>query len=94
MERPGDIVEAELDKAGIAWTLRVNKHAIYSFAGKTYVVSRNMNRGRTRENTRAGIRRMIRQLTEAGTGDNAYPRSQTTRNGEHHEDDPIGRPRP
>lgn len=91
MERPGDIVERELKAAGIAWTVRIGKHAVYSFCGLTYVVSRNMNRGRTMENTRAGIRRMIRGLTSQGAGDNAYPRSQTTRNGERHEDDQAHR---
>lgn len=91
MERPGDIVERELRAAGIEWTVRVNKHVIYSFLGRSYVVSRNVNRGRTMENTRAGIRRMIRELTGKRPGDKPYPRSHRTRNGEAHEDDQAHR---
>lgn len=94
MERPGDIVERELRAAGIAWTVRVNKHVIYNFLGRSYVVSRNVNRGRTMENTRAGIRRMIRELTQDRAGDKLAPVAHSGRKGESHEDDQTGWPRP
>lgn len=73
MERPGDIVERELRRAGLSWTVKINKHAIYTICGRKYVVSRNMNKGRTAENTRAGIRRIIRELTQDRAGANLSP---------------------
>lgn len=85
MERPTHIVEEELRRAGLSWTVRTRRHAVYRICvGErclVYCVSRNPNEGRTMENTRAGIRRIIRQLTQSTAGDNlAQP--EKGRNGE------------
>lgn len=90
--RPSDIVEEELRAAGYSWTVRINKHNVYTIRvpGECmmYTVTRNCNKGRTMENTRAGIRRLIRDLNRARDAANLSPVAQSDRNGERHESIP------
>lgn len=61
--RPSDIVEEELAAAGLSWTVRFGRNIVYTIAGRTYVASRSVNNVRTLKNTRAGIKRLIRDLS-------------------------------
>lgn len=94
-DTPRSVVEHELETAGIRYTCRIGKNCVYHFEGLSFVASRAGGRGgRTIENTRAGIKRMIRQLTGEREPARLSPVARSGRNGAHHEDDQTGRPRP